>query len=178
MLSYDQLSAPERMLWDAFPEGRWADLRTGTPDEDDPAQGGSWGRERTVRAEVVVALLLGANTRQEAAVATLRLAGARITGRLELDDAEIGHALWLDGCHVEDEISMTGTTIRTLCVRYSHLRRFDARLARVNGRFLIEHSHVDGQLSLIDARVEGSLHQAGPLSRCPGTGPCSQAGSR
>ncbi|MGE6738521.1 oxidoreductase, partial [Streptomyces sp. NPDC059900] len=51
MLSYDELAPPERELWDAFPEGRHVDLRSGVR----VAEGGRWSPERTVRAAVIVA---------------------------------------------------------------------------------------------------------------------------
>ncbi|MET7784377.1 hypothetical protein ABZT28_53595 [Streptomyces sp. NPDC005388] len=43
MLPYEELTPPERELWDAFPEGRQVDLRAGTPSGDDPAGGADWG---------------------------------------------------------------------------------------------------------------------------------------
>ena len=52
------LSKPERALWAAFPSGAWVDLRSGDPDQDDPANAGCWSAERMVRADVVTALLL------------------------------------------------------------------------------------------------------------------------
>src|SRR5687768_11051374 len=78
MLSYDELTDPERELWDAFPEGRWVDLRAGVAEEDRVNGGGEWGPARTVRASVVAALLLGASSPQPGSVACLRLVGARI----------------------------------------------------------------------------------------------------
>lgn len=56
MLSCDELTSPERGLWDAFPEGRQVDLRTRTPEEDRVDDGGRWGPERTVRAAVAALL--------------------------------------------------------------------------------------------------------------------------
>jgi len=79
VLSYDELTSPERELWDAFPEGRRVDLRVGVAEEDRVGGGGRWGPGRTVRAVVIGALLLGANGGRPGAVAGLRLAGARIS---------------------------------------------------------------------------------------------------
>ena len=50
------------------------DLRTGAPEADDPAGDAVWGPERSVRAAVVAALLLGANETRSGAVAALRVA--------------------------------------------------------------------------------------------------------
>ncbi|MFJ4271082.1 hypothetical protein ACIP29_11060 [Streptomyces coelicoflavus] len=37
MFSYDGLTSPERELWDAFPQGRRVDLRTGVAAEEELA---------------------------------------------------------------------------------------------------------------------------------------------
>ena len=108
MLTYDELTPTERELWDAYPEGRWVDLRTGSPAEDDPAGGDGWGSDRSVRATVVTGLLLRGNDRSTHAVAALRLAGARITGRIDLEGAEVLSPLCLDGCWLEDRSGSPG----------------------------------------------------------------------
>ncbi|MFD5855486.1 hypothetical protein [Streptomyces chartreusis] len=100
MFFCDELTSPERALWDALPAGRRVDLRPDTPGEDQVADGGQWGPERMVRAAVVCALLLGANSAQPGAVAQLRLTGARIRGHLDLAGAQIAHPLWLETCAV------------------------------------------------------------------------------
>ncbi|MEW1615306.1 MULTISPECIES: hypothetical protein [unclassified Streptomyces] len=107
MLSYEELTPPERELWDAFPEGRPVDLRTGTPELDAPAAGARWGRERTVRAAVVARLLLGANDDRSGTVAALRLAGTRISGSLDLSGAEIPHTFALEGCRLDEPCGCT-----------------------------------------------------------------------
>jgi hypothetical protein len=58
------LTKPGLALWQAFPRGVWVDLRSGDPEEDDPGNAHSWGAQRTVRGEVVTALLLGASEPQ------------------------------------------------------------------------------------------------------------------
>src|SRR5689334_14229219 len=82
LMEPDDLNVAERRLWEAFPYGRVVDLRD--PGEGDPAGGGGWGEERTVRASVIVALLLGAAEPRPGHVPAIRLSGARITGRVDL----------------------------------------------------------------------------------------------
>ncbi|MFF4951467.1 oxidoreductase [Streptomyces chattanoogensis] len=158
MLSYDELTPPERELWDAFPEGRRVDLRTGTPEADDPAAGAQWGPERSVRAAVVAALLLGANDERSGAVAALLLTGARITGRLDLSGAEIRHAFSLDGCRFEEAVSMWGASTRTIGLANSWVPGIDAGLARIEGALDLRRSAIEGgSLTLVNARVAGEL---------------------
>ncbi|MGW2082487.1 oxidoreductase, partial [Streptomyces sp. NPDC001939] len=87
MYSHEELTSAEQQLWDAYPTGHAVDFRTGGP-EDAPENGGGWGGRRTVRASVVMALLLGGNPAQPGSIPALRLAGARISGVLDLSGAQ------------------------------------------------------------------------------------------
>ncbi|MFB6679677.1 oxidoreductase [Streptomyces sp. NPDC056390] len=179
MLSYDELTSPERQLWDAFPEGRRVDLRTGVPEDDDVAEGGQWVPGRTVRAAVIVALLLGANTAQSGAVACLRLAGARISGPLHLAGAQITHALWLEECWFEESVDLLGASTQTLVITGSQVPGIEADSARIEGNLDLRRSvveslasspfnHVSTALSLSDARVTGGVLLNGAEVSAPG----------
>lgn len=168
MLTYDELTAPERELWDAFPEGRRVDLRTGDAEEDRVAGGGEWGPGRTVRAAVIVALLLGANGPQPGSVACLRLAGARITGRLDLSGAEITHPLWLEGCRLDEGVDLFGASTRTVAIMSCRVPGVEATTARVDGLLDLRGSVVERgavspfhgytvPLSLVNAHVSGAV---------------------
>ncbi|MFE6759986.1 oxidoreductase [Streptomyces sp. NPDC057684] len=179
MLSYDELTSPERELWDAFPEGRRVDLRTGVPEDDDVAEGGQWVPGRTVRAAVIVALLLGANTAQSGAVACLRLAGARISGPLHLAGAQIAHALWLEECWFEESVDLLGALTQTLVITGCQVPGIEADSARIEGNLDLRRSvveslasspfnHVSTALSLSDARVTGGVLLNGAEVSAPG----------
>ncbi|MGW6636938.1 oxidoreductase [Streptomyces cyaneofuscatus] len=159
MLSYEELTPPERALWDAFPEGRRVDLRTGVAEADDPADGARWGAGRTVRAAVVAALLLGVNEEERSgAVAALRLVGARVSGRLDLSGAEISHTLSLEGCRLDEPVRLYGATTRTIVIADSWVPGVDAELARIGGDLDLRRSAVaGGALNLINARMAANL---------------------
>ncbi|WP_186779374.1 oxidoreductase [Streptomyces salinarius] len=158
MLSYEELTSPERELWDAFPEGCRVDLRTGAPEADAPSSGARWGPERTVRAAVVMALLLGANDDRSGGVAALRLAGTRITGRLDLSGAEIPHRLSLEGCRLDEAVRLRGATTRTIEVADSWVPGIESELARIEGDLDLRRSTVEGgSLILVNARMAGNL---------------------
>ncbi|MGW0711803.1 oxidoreductase [Streptomyces sp. NPDC002643] len=142
MLSYDELTPPERELWDAFPEGRRVDLRTGAAEDDRVADGGLWGPERTVRAAVVAALLLGTNAADSGTAGSLRLTGARITGPLDLAGARIDHPLWLEDCWFEDGLNLFGAETRTVAITGSRLPGLEAGSARIDGRLDLTGSRV------------------------------------
>jgi hypothetical protein len=158
------MTPSERRVWDAFPEGRWADLRTGVDDEDDPAAGGRWGPERSVRAAVVAGLLLGSNDRRAPAVAALRLAGARITGRLDLDEAEVRNPLRLEGCWFEEAVNLDGASTRTVRLTGSWLPGLDARAARIDGHLDLRQAVLTGDpLRLVNAHITGEVDLSGAV---------------
>ncbi|MFC6063763.1 hypothetical protein [Streptomyces ochraceiscleroticus] len=145
------------------------DLRTGTMN-DDPAAAQEWGAERTVRARVVAALLLGAHTPQPGAVAAVRLTGARITGRLDLAGAQVEHLVWPEGCWLTEEISLYGTATRTIGITGSRLRGLAGNTARIDGRLDLQRSALEGILELKNARVGGELLLDGTEIVAPGAG--------
>ncbi|MFJ9562200.1 oxidoreductase [Streptomyces fuscichromogenes] len=179
MLSYDELTSPERAVWDAFPEGRRVDLRTGVPEDDRVTEGGRWGPGRTVRTALIMALLLGANTTRPGAVACLRLAGARMSGRLDLAGARIPHALWLEDCWFEESVDLLGASTQTLVITGSRIPGIEANSARVEGNLDLRRSFVESldsspfnhrstALALSDARVTGGVLLSGAEISAPG----------
>ncbi|MER5465736.1 oxidoreductase [Streptomyces sp. NPDC002668] len=178
MLSYDELTSPERELWDAFPEGRRVDLRTGVPEDDRVAEGGRWGPGRTVRAAVIVALVLGANTAQPGVVACLRLAGARISGHLNLAGAQVAHALWLEDCWFEEGVDLSGASTQSIAIVGSRVPGVEAGLIRIEGRLDLRRSRLESgsasslhrrvtALSLINAHVSGAVNLSGAEITAP-----------
>ncbi|MEU9015427.1 oxidoreductase [Streptomyces sp. NPDC048479] len=178
MLSYDELTSPERELWDAFPEGHCVDLRTGVPEDDRVAEGGQWGPGRTVRAAVIMALLLGASTAQPGAVAFLRLAGARISGHLNLAGAQIAHALWLEDCWFEEGVDLSGASTQSIAIVGSRVPGVEAGLIRIEGRLDLRRSRLEcgaaspfhrraTALSLINAHVSGAVNLSGAEITAP-----------
>ncbi|MFI6623082.1 oxidoreductase [Streptomyces sp. NPDC050528] len=157
MLSYDELTSPERELWDAFPEGRRVDLRTGVAEDDRVVEGGQWGPERTVRAAVIAALLSGANATQQGVAACLKLSGARINGCLDLSDVELGQALRIEECWFENAPKLQGASTRTIRMVDSWLPGLDIALVRVEGHLDLSRSRVEGCLDLLNASVAGEL---------------------
>ncbi|MBW8795464.1 MAG: oxidoreductase [Streptomyces sp.] len=168
MFSFDELTSPERELWNAYPEGRTVDLRGAVPGDDRVAEGGQWGPERTVRAPVVAALMLGAHGGQPGAVPCLRLAGARIVGPLNLAGAHLAHALWLEECWFEEAVNLLGATTRTLVFKGCRVPGIEAGATRIEGNLDLGRSVVESgapshfhhrvtALSLTNARVAGGV---------------------
>src|SRR5450755_2688027 len=114
MVTVDGLSRAERRVWEAFPRGEVVDFQAGDSQADDPLRGGSWGRKRQVRGEVLAALLFGAAPVEAGHVARIFLRGARIIGAIHLRDADLKSPMWLDRCHLEEGVDFSNATIRIL----------------------------------------------------------------
>jgi hypothetical protein len=150
-MDLDDLSKPERTLWAAFPTGALVDLRSGDPDEDDPVNAGGWSADRLVRAEVVMALLLG--DLEKGCAPAIRLVGARISGRLDVMAAMISHALVLSRCRLDEAPRFVEATTRTVRISDCHLPGFDGSRMRTEGILDFHRSVIEEQLCLDRAQV-------------------------
>ncbi|MCX5441223.1 oxidoreductase [Streptomyces sp. NBC_00063] len=167
MYTYEQLTSSERQVWDAYPAGHLVDFRTGGA-QDAPDNGEDWGVERTIRATVVATLLLGGNPGQPGNVPALRLAGARISGALDLSEAEIGHGMWFEGCWFEQDLNLFGAETRTIEITDSRLAGLTLTMARVAGRVVLRRTVLNGRLSLMNARLSGELKLRDAVVSHPG----------
>ena len=145
----------------AFPSGAWVDLRSGNPDEDDPANAGRWGNGRIVRAQVITALLLGARDIERGYFPAVRLRGARVTGQLDLMGAVVSHALVLEGCRFDEPPRFVEATTKTVRIVDSHLPAFNGARMRTEGILNFHRSVIDGILRLDRAQVDGEISLRG-----------------
>ncbi|MEV1168455.1 hypothetical protein [Nonomuraea sp. NPDC049784] len=158
----------ERRLWQVFREGQELNLRTGVPAEDDPTSGPSWSARRRIRAEVIATLLLNGPAAATGRVRSLRLTGARVTGRLDLRGAVIDCGLDMTGCSFEDELDLTLASVESLGLNECQLpelspevlraRTFMMRDAHVEGNVWIQGSRIDLDVDLDRTRVGGLLN--------------------
>ncbi|MEV0522638.1 membrane-associated oxidoreductase [Streptomyces sp. NPDC050439] len=157
------LTPAERRVWQAFPLGEGVDFRE-SPDregpDDDPWSGGSWGPERTVRAEVLRALLLNGPT-QDGETAGMKLSGARITGRLDLRYGMVEHPVRLRSCHFEDTPNLYGAQVRALVLSDSVLPGLRAGTLRVELVLRITCCRITGPVRLAGAQIAGAFFANG-----------------
>ncbi|CAL9373343.1 hypothetical protein SUDANB145_00916 [Streptomyces sp. enrichment culture] len=154
-MEINDLTPAEARVWRAFARGEYVDFRT-APD-DDPADGGSWGAERTVRAGVLRALLLD-GPRENGEVPALSLAGARITGILDLQYATVDHPVRLRHCHFEETPRFYGGRLRELNLSESVLPGLVSHAVRVDGVLRLTRARFHGMVRLAGAEIAGSLY--------------------
>jgi hypothetical protein len=154
--SVGKWKAAETLLRDAFRRGMPLDLTTGDPQPNDPADGGTWGQRRTVRADVIAALLVGAVPPDAGRLGVVRIKGARIAGRLDLSWARITYPLIADACYFEQGIDLTEAVAPGICVTRSWLPELEATALRTDGRLVLDGSHLQ-RVVLVGARIGGEL---------------------
>lgn len=152
-------TAAEKKLIHAVARGCVADYSSGDFEKDDPQKGPEWGAERTIRAEVICILATGSDPAWQVSAKGVRLAGARITGRLDLEAARISCPFILSGCYVEDRIALKDAFVHSIDFYGSYVP------GGINGMGLtVEHNvwlgggfTAEGELLLVGAHIAGSL---------------------
>ncbi|MEV4105231.1 hypothetical protein AB0J42_33735 [Nonomuraea sp. NPDC049649] len=168
-----RLTEAERRVWNAFPTGRPVEfgnhqpVPTRTPGANAPKDGDTWGPERTVRAEVIAKLLLGARGAGAGAVPAVRISGARITGSLEILGGTVEHELVLSGCHLEGPVRLTDSRTRTVRVTDCRMPSFGGVGMRVEGHLSLSGSHITGPVKVMRAQFATGVWMAGTIMEHP-----------
>jgi hypothetical protein len=168
VIRVNDLTSAERLVWEAFPEGREVDFQTGDPVEDDPSRGADWGPERVVRAEVVRALLLDARKPVPGHISAVRVVGVRVAGPLDLDNADFRSPLRFADCLFTDEIRLFGTKSRRINLLRSHFPGMSASGAVVDGSMRMTGCRVSGRIQMVGTRIAGALMLEGAHLSNPG----------
>ncbi|MFD8981324.1 membrane-associated oxidoreductase [Streptomyces sp. NPDC059564] len=155
------LTPAERRVWDAFPRGEGVDFRE--QPEDSSVDGADWGPDRTLRAEVLRALLLGAGPAEEGRVAGLKVKGAKIVGKLDLRYAVVDHPIRLRDCWFERKPLMYGAQLKALVLGYSTLPGLTAATIRVDVVLRLSCCRITGPVRLQGAKISGGLFLQGAV---------------
>ncbi|WP_117211265.1 pentapeptide repeat-containing protein [Allorhizocola rhizosphaerae] len=161
-----ELNDAERRLWEAFAHGTQVDLGPGEPAAPEFTVDG-WGPDRTVRAEVIARLLLGAHQGEPGYVAKVVLSGARITGQLNLNGGEVGYEVTLDRCWFDETPDLgdaSGKGLFATNCRFPGLNAWNLKvsLAQFGG------SRFTGPVLLTGSRISGDLDFSGARLANPG----------
>jgi hypothetical protein len=142
MATKEELSEAELRLWTAFPTGELVDFSAGHPEDKDPAQGEQWDQSRHVRAKILCELLRGAGDAGQGYPGMVRIKGARITGRIDLSDAELICPLILIECHIGDGIYMAMARTKSIQLNRCHIESVVFSGAKVDGQLILSGSYL------------------------------------
>jgi hypothetical protein len=148
--------------------GKPVDLRTGDPDQDDPARAQEWESDREIPAEVLVALLTS-EVSGSADGRWLDVAGARIVGAVDLRLATLTRGLVLRECALVERLVLRDATVLTLELPGSHVPGIDAENMRSRGNVeLSDGFTATGEVNLLGAHIGGQLDCTEGTFRNPG----------
>jgi hypothetical protein len=168
-LARDELTEPEQQVVQAAGTGALVNLRTRTARRDDPATGASWDATRTVRAKLLVGLLTGEHKPAEGRVRAVKLRGARITGQLDLEGAELDCPLLLQDCHFEAPIDLEEARAPVIRLPGCHVPGLFADRLETRGNLeLSEEFTATGEVCLVGAHIGGQLVLDGARLANPG----------
>lgn len=165
-LGDDGLAEPERALLAAAATGTLVDLRSGDPAQDNPANGADWDASRIVRAEFLARLLMGDILPESGRLRAVKLAGARISGTLDLEASKLVCTVLLQACSFAEPVILTEAEAVSIrfpschmpSLRASQLRttasaEFDAGFT-VSGGVMLQGAHIGGRVNFNGATLD------------------------
>jgi hypothetical protein len=156
MLGDEELSKPERLLWDAIGSGVCVDRRALDAEFDDPANGAAWGVERTVRAQLLIELLTTERRAGGQRVRALRLRGAHISGTLNLEALTFVCPLTLEDCYFDAPVTLDEARAVSVGLRGCHLPYVSARQLETRGDLDLDRLRAN-KVDLAGAQIGGML---------------------
>ncbi|AGS68978.1 hypothetical protein [Streptomyces collinus] len=153
----DDLTAAEAGMWQAFRNGSVYDLSSGDAVVDDPHGGHPWGPERSVRARMVCWLLLDGPPALAGRVSSLKLAGVRVTGTLDLAGGTVTPYVELRGCRFDDQVLLPEARFTTLRLVDCAVPRLEAARVHTEGDLHLPRCRVPLGIRLTDAHIGTDL---------------------
>ncbi|GHG86043.1 membrane-associated oxidoreductase [Streptomyces lanatus] len=156
-MEINDLTPAELRVWQAFPKGEAVDFGDATDDSDD---------QRTVRAVVLRALLLDGPV-VSGEVAALKVAGAHVTGVLDLRYATIESVIRLSDCRFDEVPDLSGAQLKYLNLSGSVLPGLASARVRVDGGLRLTGCRFGGPVRLGGAQIAGALYLEGAEITAP-----------
>lgn len=123
---FGKLTSAENTLLTCVPNGEMADVSSGSPAGDEPANADDWGKDRDVRAELIRWLCVDRKATELVDAKGIQLKGARINGPFDLEDRNVPFALACVRCVFTDEINVRDAHINALNLDGTRTKSIDA----------------------------------------------------
>lgn len=154
----DNLTESEKYLIAQVAKGEFANYSSDHPENDKPANGGNWGPERTIRANVIRALCISTG-KYPMPPRGLVITGARIEGDLDLGWLTIPVPLGFIACYINRTMILYQTNTLALNLSGSHLANgLRADGATIKSYVLLGAGFTAiGEVCLMDGTIGGQL---------------------
>ena len=168
---FGEVSEAERRLLRAATKGETACSGPNLDSSDqgnDPANAGSWGSERQIRAELIQWLCVEPEAAQRVDPRGVHVWAATVTGKLDLSFRNMGFPLSLCHCYLVNDANLTCLTIPTLSLRGTRTQSLYANDVSVKQNIRLDCGFVStGDVLLQGAHIGGSLACSGGNFRNP-----------
>ncbi len=140
----------------------YRDLVWSSPSSDpdnpinDPSKGASWGKDRTIRADLIRWILTDPVASQYVHPSGIGIAGARIAGTLDLSYATVTLPITLLDNVIPDGLDLSFARIASIDLRRSWTGEIDAQQALIHGDVLLRLGHYDN-VNFYRAEIDGDL---------------------
>jgi len=139
--------------------GEPVDLRPEPGKRVDASDGEGWSSSRAVEASMLSSLLTVAIGADGWTYRPLRLAGARITGALDLESATLTRPLYLQDCFLEDPVKLNDAHAITIRLAGCHLPGIIGSALHTSGDLRLNDGFTAiGNVDLRSARIGGALN--------------------
>jgi uncharacterized protein YjbI with pentapeptide repeats len=154
-----QPSATEQWMWQRVCEGAIADFNVRDGKVLDPSDATGWDDTRTVSSTFLETVLLQEPYRSALPRQGVCIVGAWFEAALVLEDARLGHTLWLDRARFQQDVQLSGLeSIGSLSLEGSYFARSLAiSLAQIEGQLVLRGTHCTDRLDLSGARIGSRL---------------------
>jgi|ERR1022692_85208 hypothetical protein len=156
------LTSAEEKLVRSAKDGEFADFSSADLPANYPAQGGEWGSERTIRAEIIYALAVGTNPDWTVHAKGIQVCGARIVGALDFQAAKITRPLALVNCYVAELITLIDARAVTIALYGSYIRGLSAFRLIASGSVLLNKGFIAAEEG---GAVRGAYRRGSRLRR-------------
>jgi hypothetical protein len=123
---------------------------------NNPGHADSWGKERSIRASLLVWLITDPNASKLVHPSGIGVAGAKIIGELDLSYLSIATPLTLIDCAIADGVDLSFARIRSIDLRKCWTGPIAFEQTIVNGDVSLRYGHY-GEVSMFRSTIAGTL---------------------
>lgn len=150
-----------------------------TDPANDPSKANEWGPDREITAELISWLCVDSEAKERADPGGIRIQGAKITGKLNLDFAVVAFPIQLWDSALMEDAFLRQVEVPRLALSGSRTKSINADSAVIKGEaFLSNGFHSDGEVQMLNAQIGGSLDCHGGTFNNPGGYALTLGGSK
>jgi len=123
---------------------------------NNPASADTWGNDRKIRATLIIWLLSNPDAAKLVHPSGIGVAGARITGELDLSYLSVSLPLTFIACSIPDGIDLSFAHIRSIDLRKSWTGPIALQQTIVNGDISLRYGHY-GEVNVFRSTIDGTL---------------------